>query len=85
MIRPISSPLLPVLPPVSPGAVSRPAATTPAAPGSAGRAAPGRLDFSGWHQPVPRPTVQGDRPYPGNPADASAVADAIAGLLLGRG
>jgi len=57
----------------------------PSAPVSAGRAAPGGLDVSGWHQSVQAPTVRGDLRYPGDPADASAVADAIAGLLFERG
>lgn len=85
MILP-ASPLSPhSLPPVAPAGGARAPSATPSSASAAGRSSTGALDFSGWRQPVPTATVRGDLPYPGNPADPSAVADAIAGLLFERG
>lgn len=85
MILP-ASPLLPSsLPPVAPASGARAPSATPSPVSAAGRSSGIALDFSGWRQPALSPTVRGDLPYPGNPADASAVADAIAGLLFDRG
>jgi len=85
MIRPPSSESPPSPLPVSPGSAAwLPAAQTPL-PGGAARSPSGGLDFSGWHPAGPVPTVRGERPYPGNPVDALAVADTIASLLFDRG
>lgn len=85
MITP-ASPLLPhSLPPVAPAGGARTPSATPLPASAGGRSSAITLDFSGWRQPAASPTVRGELPYPGNPADASAVADAIAGLLFDRG
>ena len=87
MTRPIPSALPPALPPARTGVAASRSAFAPAPPAAPGaeRATRTGLDLSGWGLAPASPTVRGDLPYPGNAADAGAVADSIAALLFGRG
>jgi hypothetical protein len=60
------------------------AAATLAAASTTAKLTRSGLAFGAWHTDTRHATVLGNRPYPGQASDPSAVADAIVTLLFER-